>query len=176
LTADRHHARRVRLRRLEPLDRPARHPVHPSDERLISDTDGRAHSRVRIVSDTIASIITTALGIDEIPEIAITSTTALGVTHRFTNMTAFADEIANARIWSGFHYRFSTRVGRDMGLKIGEYLVTNVMHPADVAWCHEWTSAIIRLRHQRELQLPIIFVVFRITVAKNLLHGSGGHS
>jgi hypothetical protein len=31
-------------------------------------------------------------------------------------MTAFADEVANARIWSGFHYRFSTRVGTDMGL------------------------------------------------------------
>src|SRR5690349_22701638 len=25
------------------------------------------------------------------------------------NMTAFADEVANARIWAGFHYRFWTR-------------------------------------------------------------------
>src|SRR6476659_1015713 len=125
----------------QPIDNTPMHPEYPC-----------AHC---ILSGTIASVIKTALGTEEIPEIAITSTTALGVTHRFTNMTAFADEIANARIWSGFHYRFSTRVGRDMGLKIGEYLVTNVMHPADVAWCHEWTSAIIRLRHQRELQLPI---------------------
>jgi hypothetical protein len=59
------------------------------------------------------------------------------VTHRFTNMTAFADEVSNARIWSGFHYRFSTRVGRDMGLKIGEYVVTNVMQPALTAGPHQ---------------------------------------
>ena len=32
-------------------------------------------------------------------------------------MTAFTDEVANARIWAGFHYRFSTRVGTDMGLQ-----------------------------------------------------------
>jgi hypothetical protein len=48
-------------------------------------------------------------------------------------MVAFDDEVANARIWSGFHYRFSTRVGTDMGLKIGEYVVTNVMQPAQTA-------------------------------------------
>ena len=83
-----------------------------------------------ILSGTIASVIKTALGTEDIPEIAITSTAAPGVTHRFTNMTAFAQEVANARIWSGFHYRFSTRVGTGMGLKIGEYVVKNVMQPA----------------------------------------------
>jgi hypothetical protein len=46
-------------------------------------------------------------------------------------MTAFADEVANARIWSGFHYRFSTRVGTDMGLRIGEYVVKSVMQPVE---------------------------------------------
>jgi hypothetical protein len=44
-------------------------------------------------------------------------------------MTAFTDEVANARIWSGFRYRFSTRAGTDMGLKIGEYVVKSVMQP-----------------------------------------------
>jgi hypothetical protein len=45
-------------------------------------------------------------------------------------MTAFTEEVANARIWSGFHYRFSTRVGTEMGLQIGDYVVKNVMQPA----------------------------------------------
>ena len=35
-------------------------------------------------------------------------------------MSAFTQEVANARIWAGFHYRFSTRVGTDMGLKISD--------------------------------------------------------
>jgi PAP2 superfamily len=100
----------------QPIDNTPMHPEYPC-----------AHC---ILSGTIASVIKTALGTEDIPEIAITSTTAPGVIHRFTNMTAFADEVANARIWSGFHYRFSTLVGRDMGNKIGEYVVTNVMQPA----------------------------------------------
>jgi hypothetical protein len=44
-------------------------------------------------------------------------------------MTAYTEEIANARVWAGFHYRFSTRIGTGMGLKIGEYVVKNVMQP-----------------------------------------------
>ncbi len=45
-------------------------------------------------------------------------------------MTAFTEEVANARIWAGFHYRFSTHVGTDMGLQIAEYVVKNVMQPS----------------------------------------------
>ena len=48
-------------------------------------------------------------------------------------MSAFTQEGANARIWAGFHYRFSTRVGTDMGLKIGEYVVKSVMKPVETA-------------------------------------------
>jgi hypothetical protein len=59
----------------------------------------------------------------------MTSTTAPGVTHRWTNTAAYTEEVANARIWAGFHYRFSTRVGMEMGRKIGEYVVKNVMQP-----------------------------------------------
>jgi hypothetical protein len=45
-------------------------------------------------------------------------------------MTAFTEEVSNARIWAGFHYRFSTRVETDMGHQIGEYVVRSVMQPA----------------------------------------------
>jgi len=82
-----------------------------------------------ILSGTVAGVVKAALGAADIPEIAVTSPTAPGVTHRWTNMTAFADEVSNARIWAGFHYRFSTRVGTDMGYQIGEYVVKNVMQP-----------------------------------------------
>jgi hypothetical protein len=82
-----------------------------------------------ILSGAVAGIVKTALGSTAIPEIAMTSPTAPGVTHRFTDMTAYIEEIANARIWAGFHYRFSTRIGTEMGYQIGEYVVTNVMQP-----------------------------------------------
>jgi hypothetical protein len=100
----------------QPIDNTPMHPEYPC-----------AHC---ILSGTIAGVVKAALGTEDIPEIAITSPTAPGVTHRWTNMKAFTDEVANARIWSGFHYRFSTRAGTDMGLKIGEYVVKSVMQPA----------------------------------------------
>ena len=82
-----------------------------------------------ILSGSVAGVVKATLGTGDIPEVATTSPTAPGVTHRWTNMTAFTDEVANARIWSGFHYRFSTRVGTEMGLEIGEYVVKSVMQP-----------------------------------------------
>jgi PAP2 superfamily protein len=84
-----------------------------------------------ILSGSVAGVVKAALGTVDIPEIAITSPTAPSVTHRWTNVTAFTDEVANARIWAGFHYRFSTRVGTDLGLRIGEYVVKSVMQPVE---------------------------------------------
>ena len=83
-----------------------------------------------IQSGSVASVVKTVFGTEAIPEIVMTSATAPGVTRRWSNMTALTDEIANARIWAGFHYRFSTRVGTDMGRQVGEYVAKNAMQPA----------------------------------------------
>jgi hypothetical protein len=48
-------------------------------------------------------------------------------------MATFTDEVANARIWAGFHYRFSTRIGTEMGHAIGDYVVKNVMQPTQTS-------------------------------------------
>jgi hypothetical protein len=103
----------------QPIDNTPMHPEYPC-----------AHC---ILSGTVAGIIKASLGSVDIPEVAMTSPTAPGVTHRWTNMTVFADEVANARIWAGFHYRFSTRVGTEMGYEIGEQVVKNMMQPASTA-------------------------------------------
>jgi hypothetical protein len=81
------------------------------------------------LSGSVAGVVAAVLGTEDIPEVAVTSPTAPGVTHRWTNLTVFAEEVANARIWAGFHYRFSTQVGTPMGRQIGEYVVKNVMQP-----------------------------------------------
>ena len=82
-----------------------------------------------ILSATVAGVTRAALGSTLIPEIPVTSPTAPGVTHRFTDMTIFTEEVANGRIWAGFHYRFSTRVGTEMGYQIGDYVVKNILQP-----------------------------------------------
>jgi hypothetical protein len=77
-----------------------------------------------------AAVIEAVLASKPIPEVSMTSTTAPGVTHRWTSTDAFCEEVSNARIWAGFHYRFSTVVGTDMGRRIGAYVVQSVMQPA----------------------------------------------
>jgi hypothetical protein len=71
-----------------------------------------------IQSGAAAGVIEAVLGSQEIPEVTMTSTTAPGVAHRWTNTAAYTEEVAHARIWAGFHYRFSTRVGTEMGRKL----------------------------------------------------------
>jgi hypothetical protein len=103
----------------QPIDNTPMHPEYPC-----------AHC---ISSATIATVIETVLGSADIPEVTMTSPTAPGVTHRWTNVWAYADEVAMARIYAGFHYRFSTRVGQDMGRKIGRHVMQNLMQPINLA-------------------------------------------
>jgi hypothetical protein len=102
----------------QPFDATPMHPEYPC-----------AHC---IESAALAGVVQTVFGTAEIPDISITSPTAPGVIHHWTNVHAFADEVAQARVWAGFHYRFSTRVGQDMGYKIGEYVVKNFMQPVSM--------------------------------------------
>jgi hypothetical protein len=86
-----------------------------------------------IHSGAVVAVLEAALGTADVPEIVMTSPTAPGITHRWTNLRQYADEVAYARIWAGFHYRFSVRVGQDMGRKIGQATIESVMQPAAVA-------------------------------------------
>jgi hypothetical protein len=103
----------------QPIDATPMHPEYPC-----------AHC---IASASLAGVVETLFGTPEMPEVAMTSPTAPGVTHRWTNVRVFSDEVSNARVWAGFHYRFSINVGQDMGRKIGEYVVRNFMQPVAVA-------------------------------------------
>jgi hypothetical protein len=82
-----------------------------------------------ILSGALARVIELQLGGSALPELSLTSVTAPGVTHRWTSLAAFTQEVANARIWAGFHYRFSTVVGTEMGGKVGQYVVENALLP-----------------------------------------------
>ena len=103
----------------QPIDNTPMHPEYPC-----------AHC---IVSSALASAIEAMLDTADIPEVAMTSTTAPGVTHRWTNLRAYADEVAASRIVAGFHYRFSNVVGQDMGRQIGTYTVKTIMQPLEQA-------------------------------------------
>jgi hypothetical protein len=103
----------------QPIDNTPMHPEYPC-----------AHC---ISSAAAATVIEAVLGSPNIPEVAMTSATAPGVTHRWTNVWAYADEVSEARIFAGFHYRFSARVGQDMGRQIGRLVVQKLMREANLA-------------------------------------------
>jgi hypothetical protein len=98
-----------------PIDATPMHPEYPC-----------AHC---ISSASLAGVMEVVFGTTEVPKVSIAIPTAPGIVHDWTNMRAFSDEVSEARIWAGVHYRFSTKVGQDMGQKIGVYVAKNLMQP-----------------------------------------------
>jgi len=83
----------------QPIDNTPLHPEYPC-----------VHC---IESGAAVAVIESVLGSMDIPEASMTNSTAPGVTHRWTQPRCLCRRDANARIWAGFHYRFSTHVGTE---------------------------------------------------------------
>jgi hypothetical protein len=66
---------------------------------------------------------------DAVPTFTMTSTTAPGVTRRFSKLSDYVAEVVNARVYDGVHYRTSGEAGAAMGRKIGQYTVNNHLKP-----------------------------------------------
>ena len=81
-----------------------------------------------ITSAAVAAVLRGVVG-EDVGEITLTSPTAPGVVRRWTRLDDYRDEVSNARVWAGFHYRFSTEVGKDMGKKIGELTIATQLRP-----------------------------------------------
>jgi hypothetical protein len=102
----------------QPIDATPMHPEYPC-----------AHC---ITAASLAAVIEAVIGTD-LPQLTATSPTAPDAIHRWTNMQAFVREVSEARISAGFHYRFSTRVGEQMGYRIGDHVVKNLLQPVALA-------------------------------------------
>jgi len=83
-----------------------------------------------ISSGAAATAMQQVLG-DDLPAFTMTSPALPGVTRRWTRLQDYSDEVSNARIWGGIHYRFSTVVGQDMGRKIAELTVKTQLLPVN---------------------------------------------
>jgi hypothetical protein len=72
-----------------------------------------------ILSATVATVLQAEVGAGTLPTLRTTSPTASGMERSWTTIEAFMQEVANARIYDGVHYRNSTEVGTAMGKQIG---------------------------------------------------------
>jgi len=82
-----------------------------------------------ISAAAVAGVLEAEFGPGRVPTIAMTSSTAAGVTHRWERIADYVDEVKQARIWGGVHYRQSTEVGERMGRAIGRLAVEGTLQP-----------------------------------------------
>jgi hypothetical protein len=75
-----------------------------------------------------AATLRTLFG-DDIPEARLVSSSAPGVTRTFTKLSDYVQEVINARVYDGVHYRTSGEVGAEAGRQIGEYITANYLKP-----------------------------------------------
>ena len=81
-----------------------------------------------IVAAAVSTVLQKVAG-DEVGEFSLTSINR-SRTRKWTRLQDYSDEVSNSRVYAGFHYRFSTEVGKDMGKKIGELTATTQLRPA----------------------------------------------
>ena len=101
-----------------PLDDTPMHPEYPC-----------AHC---IGSAAVSAVMQAIVG-NEVPEITMTSPTAPGVVRKWTRLQDYSEEVSLGRIYAGFHYRFSTEVGKDMGRKIAEQVVATQLRGVEAS-------------------------------------------
>ena len=74
-----------------------------------------------ILSATVATVLYAEVGPGTMPTLRATSPTAPGMERSWTTIEEFMQEVANARIYDGVHYRNSTEVGTAMGKQVGAW-------------------------------------------------------
>jgi hypothetical protein len=80
-----------------------------------------------IVSAAVGTVLRAEIGTGRMPTLTTTSYTAKGAARSWTKIDDFMQEVANARIYDGVHYRTSTEVGMAMGIQIGELAATKYL-------------------------------------------------
>jgi len=95
------------------------HPEYPS-----------AHS---ILAGAVGAVLQAEIGAGSMPALTTTSPTAKGAARRWTKVDDFVQEVVNARVYQGVHYRVSTEVGAAMGKRIGELAAAKVLWPPGVS-------------------------------------------
>ena len=80
-----------------------------------------------IQAGVVGAILRADIGDGPTPLLRTTSATAGGATRHWTRIDAFVQEVGNARVYDGVHYRFSTEVGIEMGRRIGGLAVQQLM-------------------------------------------------
>ena len=73
-----------------------------------------------VLAGAVGAVLKAEIGAGATP-LLVTSNPALkGATRQWTSVDAFVNEIGDARVWGGLHYRFSVDTAAAMGKQVGE--------------------------------------------------------
>jgi len=75
------------------------------------------------------AVLEKEFGNGRVPRFQLTSPSVPNVTHAWERIADFVEEVSNARVWAGVHYRNSTAVGTAMGRQIGELACQKLLRP-----------------------------------------------
>jgi len=84
-----------------------------------------------IVASAVATVLRAELGAGPTPTLTTTSPTAGGAARSWKSLDAFVQEVSEARICDGVHYRHSTEVGVAMGRQVGALAVARVLRTGE---------------------------------------------
>jgi hypothetical protein len=77
----------------------------------------------------VGTVLEAEFGTGTLEPFAMQSPALPGVTRRWTRIADYVQEVADARVWSGVHFRTSARVGQAMGRAIGEHTLRRALQP-----------------------------------------------
>ena len=92
------------------------HPEYPS-----------GHS---VLAASIGAVLKAELGAQAGVTLATRSPTAKGAVRQWSRVDDFVQEVSDARVWAGIHFRSATKAGETMGWRIGELAGRRWLQPA----------------------------------------------
>lgn len=84
-----------------------------------------------VLAASVGTVLQAEIGAGPTPTLTTTSPTAKGAARSWTRIDEFMQEVANARIYDGVHYRNSTEVGAAIGKQVGSLAVAKHLRSLD---------------------------------------------
>jgi hypothetical protein len=82
-----------------------------------------------INAGAVGVLLEREFGTGRVKNFRVSSPAASNAVHSWERIADFVDEVSNARVWAGVHYRNSTVVGTAMGRKVGELAWDKLLRP-----------------------------------------------
>ena len=80
-----------------------------------------------VQAGAVGAVLQAEIGAGPAPMLSTASASANGAVRRWNSVDAFVQEVSNARIYDGVHYRNSTEVGTELGRRVGALAVQRLL-------------------------------------------------